>query len=836
MNKGKDILKIIAHLTTVQNLSTKRPSNQVALILNCFILLLIQKRIITRLEYLDSILGHKDNIDRLVNKNANNNIKWLYEEFVKRLIVDIDVKYLGDIIDVFLPLSNDFIENDEGDLMDAILRGFFNRYSNSTSLQPKELSLVMNYFFEGNEYKNYYNPFSGLSSLATNLPAGINYFGEEIDQSVWLLAQFRILVHNPNLKYTISLGDCIYNSASSQNYDFIAFNPPFKLRLNRNNFSHYQQDLEYFSANDASAFVIYQNFKKLKQNGKMVFITPSGFLHSGRRHEKALKKFLIENNYIETIIALPQRILNFTGIEVNIVVISKDDSKNEAVKFIDATDLFTTDSNKTNKIDSDAVIALIESNQEGEHVKNISNQTIVENNYSLAVNRYVFEPLNLTNTELSKLTKLSDVVRMLRPLRPENKEGVFIRISDLAERETTEYSKTFQDIPSRTLRSDARLLKDNSILLSLVGHYLKPTLFKGSGTSVFYPQSHMIAVQVDEEYVDTDYLILELRKDYVQKQLKQKSTGAGMPRISRNELMQIQIVLPSLEEQRQKKYNYQESIIDAQKNRLQNLIDEFGIDVADENSFLRHKISGTLRNMRGSFSKLKHIIENQVIKDLPELYTYKANPKLPATFLDYLNRIERDLKAMHNSVQAVGKELNLQEIQLQPINLLSYMKDYIDDIKNRAVKNFTINLNLDEQQLKSENIKEIIIQGDKEILHQIFDNIIENAENHAFSNADSKENKIQVEFLYDFEEQEVQIDFTNTGNPLPKDYAFEEFIRRGSKSGENAGNGIGGWFIYQVMKRHKGKLSITDETGPEGGISDEYATTIELTFPIQIKL
>lgn len=834
MNNNNDILKILAQLSTVQNLRVSKIDKQKALILNCFLLLLKKNLIISKNQYLDSISGHKETIDYLIIKHGDTNIKWLYDEFLKRIITETDIKYLGDIIDVFLPLKTDFLNRSAGQLVDAILSGYFNRFSGSTSMQPKELSTIMNHFLSGKKYKSYYNPFSGLSSLATNLPEDINYFGEEIVEPVWLLSQLRVLIHNPKLNFKIGQNDCIYNSVSNLHYDFIAFNPPFKLRLEKNKLTNYNSNSEYFATNDASAFIISENFKKLNKNGRMVFVIPSGFLHSNRKSERALKKFLIENNYIESIIALPQRILSFTGIEVNIVVLTKNASKLESVKFIDATESFKRDSNKMNSIDSETVISLIKSSQENDLVKYIPNQVVKENDYSLAVNRYVFEPLDLTLEQQNNLVKLKDIVSILRSSRSNEKEGIFIRVSDLSDKETTDYSKTFQEVLPRALRSDARLLENNNILLSLIGNRLKPTLFKVSNKPVYYPQGHMIAAQVNEELVDVDYLILELRKDYVQKQIKQKSRGAGMPRISRNELMQIQLVLPTLEEQHRKKYSYQESIIDEQKEKLQTLINEFGIDVADENSFLRHKISGTLRNMRGSFSKLKQIVEEQVVKDLPELYTFKANPKLPATFLDYLNRIERDLKAMHNSVQAVGKELNLQEIQLQPIHLLSYMKDYVDDIKNRAVKNFSINVNLDLEQLKTENIKDIIIQGDKETLHQIFDNIIENAEKHAFTNNQISENKIEIELLYDFEEQEVQIDFTNTGHPLPENYSFEEFTRRGSKSGINAGSGLGGWFVYQVMKRHNGRFGFTDETGPEG-IKGDYATTIELTFPIQVK-
>ncbi|PWS22293.1 hypothetical protein DKP78_19145, partial [Enterococcus faecium] len=89
-------------------------------------------------------------------------------------------------------------------------------------------------------------------------------------------------------------------------------------------------------------------------------------------------------------------------------------------------------------------------------------------------------------------------------------------------------------------------------------------------------------------------------------------------------------------------------------------------------------------------------------------------------------------------------------------------------------------------------------------------------------------------FLYDFEDERVQLDITNSGRPLPEDYSHEAFIRKGSSTGRNAGEGTGGWFINEVMKRHNGHFGFTDETGPEG-VGGEFVTSIELTFSIILK-
>ncbi|WP_417371224.1 N-6 DNA methylase [Gelidibacter japonicus] len=835
MAEKKAILQILVSLKTVQNLRASNIEKNEALLLYCFLLLLAKEQVVLHHEYLDDLSGVKETINEKIKNVDGNNIKLLYNNYIESIIEKVHLRYLQALLDVFLPLEANFLKENSGQLVDSILSMNFDRFSGSDSMQPEELTEIMNYYLSGNNYKSYFNPFSGLSSLAINLSNKINYFGEELIEQNWLLGQIRILIHNSDLKSKLVIGDSIYNSNSSRFYDFIAFNPPFKLRLDKSRLSSKQKKSKYLEYYDASTFIISENFKKLNKNGKMVFVIPNGFLYSNSRANKALKKYLIENNYLESIIALPQRILRFTGIQVNVVILSKDSLKKEHVKFIDATELVVDKNDKLNIIDTNAIISLIQSDKENHLVRYVSNRTIVQNQFNLAVIRYVHEPLELSAAQQDNLVTLRNVIQPQNPLPSAEKEGIFIKVSDLADKSTTDYSKTFKNLLPRTLRKEARILEKNSILLSLIGHNLKPTIFNVSDKNVYYPSNHIIAFEVNEDIIDIDYLVLELRKDYVIKQIKQRSRGTGMPRISKNDLFQIELVVPSLDEQRQKKYQYQESIIDAQTNKLQALIEEFGIDVADENSFLRHKISGTLKNIRGSFNKLKDIIDNQIFDYLPHVYELKANPKLDATLYDYIHRLDRDIKSVHRAVKSVGVELTLQDIKLETLDFIRFIEGYVKEVENRPNCNFQISIDIDEEAIKESQIKEINFEGDKELLHQVFDNIIENAERHAFSMEKDK-NKIIVHLLYDFENLELQLDFTNTGNPLPENYSLEAFTRKGSTSGENAGNGIGGWFMNEVMKLHGGKFGFTDETGPEGGIDDTYATTIELTFPIELKL
>jgi len=118
----------------------------------------------------------------------------------------------------------------------------------------------------------------------------------------------------------------------------------------------------------------------------------------------------------------------------------------------------------------------------------------------------------------------------------------------------------------------------------------------------------------------------------------------------------------------------------------------------------------------------------------------------------------------------------------------------------------------------------------RELLFQAFDNIIENAERHAFS--DNRKNEIIVFANFDFTKMVIEVSFSNNGIPVPKDFTFEKFARKGNKTSSNGGKGIGGWIIHEVIKKHNGNLSISYST--EGRI--KFKTRIILEFPIEIKI
>lgn len=829
---SKEYQRIFLELRTLRNLYQSNVSEEDLLVVQSFLTLLRKEGLLLKSESNLSAINYKLRIKECVDESENDQIKELYYNHIKSMCDSIRKTYIGPLYDVYLKISDYFIDNYAQEFIDQEIKTAISsrRVNAGDAMQPMELTALLNSFCDKENTVDYYNPFAGLASLSLILPKHIDYRGEELFPFPWLLGKLRMLVYDRPKTWQFEKTDSFaewLKHEEEELYDFICFNPPFNMSYS-NQYKELFKHNKYLNPQNANSLIISECFKLLRPGGKMVFLMTTGFLSSSSVKDKQLKRDLVENGHVEKIIALPSKILNHTNISVNIIVVTKSDVKQNEVEFIDASDKFNKEDGKLHTIQLIETLQLIE-DESSKLKRKIVIDEIASNDYNLSVNRYVFEDLGLNVEEKKSLVKLKNLIKPISRKRAEVPEGKFVRIRDLADN-TVDYIKSFNDLEEIELRPYVNLLENDTLLVATTWKSLKPTLFQGDSGNIFYDSSTILASKVDETIIDKEYLILELQKEYVQSQIEQRRTGTAVTRISRKDFLDIEIVVPTLEVQNKRKYSFKEAIIKEHQDKFKELMQEYGIDVADENSFLRHKIAGTLKNLRGSFTKLKNIIDNQIANKLPEVYNFKVDERLDSNFLDYLNRMERDLNSILGSVQAAGIELSLHEKKLETINFLKFIENYVTEVQNRKDLEFNISLQHDEDALREYKVKEVNIRGNKELLHQAFDNIIENAERHAFVH--DRNNIIQVYIRFDFSAMNLVVEFANNGIQLPKAFSVEKFLRKGSKSNLKGGNGMGGWMIHEIMKKHNGNLSITDYSNSE----IEIITGVLLTFPIEIKV
>lgn len=817
----------MAKFQSLDNTYKSKLDEQDTLILKCFLLVLKSKNLL-KVDDADKIQNYW-NEDLILH-----DLKSIYLEDIQKIIQKTSAKYFHSL----LKLIQNFKEEETKDIFEYLLSDYF--YSKTKSygageLQPEELTEVMNFFLPKENNKSVYNPFAGIASFAINTPQTLNYRGEELFHFNYQLGKLRMIINDCPDSFNYENVNSIksWNYSPKGIYDYITYNPPLNLKLDPSYFNTLQS--EYKKTNN---LIISETFKLLKENGKMVFICANNFLFSNLKEDIKLKKKLVDENNLEAIIALPSRVLQSTAIQINIVVASK--RKNNHILFIDASELYKKYNPKSIILDSEKIIKLIDQKDNTEFSRLIDKTKIIENDFQLNVTRYVFEDLETNFEKGWKIMSLKDLIKPIElPKYADVNLGKLVGYRDLSDNRF-HFRTSFSEVEIKEINKNVYKLKSNTLLLARTGLSLKPTYFTSNSEPIYYSPQDIFAFEINEKLIQPEYLVLEFEKESFKRKLNRGFSFSIIHNLNKKSFLNIQISVPSIEEQDSIRYNLKEDVLKRKQEELINLSQEYGINVADENSFLRHQIAGRLKNIRGAFFSLKTIIEEQVNVQLPDLYEFKKEEKLPNTFKTYMDIIERDLASINNSVKSVGTSIEILESNAEKINLINFVSDYLGELEGRSKNNFIIDLNIDETLLNESNIKGIFINGDRDLLTKMLDNVIDNIEKHGFQNSPVHKRRIAIEFMYDFENNNVQIDFANTGNPLPENLDYETFIRKGSALGENAGDGTGVNFIYEVMKKHNGKFGFTDETDVEGVNMErdinEIVTSIELTFPITVEL
>src|SRR5699024_8632132 len=149
---------------------------------------------------------------------------------------------------------------------------------------------------------------------------------------------------------------------------------------------------------------------------------PGVFYRGGA--EKKIREYLVDNNYVETVIALAPNLFFGTSIAVNILVLSKNKTENKT-QFIDASgdDFFkkATNNNVLEDPHNQRIMEIFDKKEEVEYVATtVDNQKIAENDYNLSVTSYVEMEDTREKIDIDELNKeIAETVAKIDQLRGE---------------------------------------------------------------------------------------------------------------------------------------------------------------------------------------------------------------------------------------------------------------------------------------------------------------------------------------------------------------------------------------------------------------------------------
>ncbi|MGO0307479.1 type I restriction-modification system subunit M [Endozoicomonas acroporae] len=251
-----------------------------------------------------------------------------------------------------------------------------------------------------------YDPAAGSGSLLLQAKKQFDehvieegFFGQEINHTTYNLARMNMFLHNINYdKFNMQLGNTLTDPhfGDDKPFDAIVSNPPYSVKWIGSDDPTLINDDRFAPAGVLApkskadfAFVMH-TLNYLSAKGRAAIVCFPGIFYRGGAEQK-IRQYLVDNNYVETVIALAPNLFFGTTIAVNILVLSKHKT-NTDTQFIDASGLFTKGTNNNLLTDEHIaeILKVFEKKGDIAHLaKTESFATIAENSYNLSVSSYV---------------------------------------------------------------------------------------------------------------------------------------------------------------------------------------------------------------------------------------------------------------------------------------------------------------------------------------------------------------------------------------------------------------------------------------------------------------
>lgn len=302
---------------------------------------------------------------------------------------------------------------------------------------PQEVSeLLAKITIHGKKQVNkVYDPACGSGSLLLQFAKVLGrenvrqgFYGQEINLTTYNLCRINMFLHDINYeKFDITHGDTLVDPKhwDDEPFDAIVSNPPYSIAWEWDASPILINDPRFSPAGVLApkskadlAFTMHM-LSFLSTSGTCAIVEFPGVLYRGGA-EKKIRKYLIDNNYIESVIQLPADLFFWTSIATCIITLRKSKSDNKTL-FIDASGEVIRWGNKNKLSDTNIsnILDYYAAREDKEYIaKLVDNADIAENDYNIAVSSYVEQKddreeidIDKLNAEIAQIVEKQDILR-----------------------------------------------------------------------------------------------------------------------------------------------------------------------------------------------------------------------------------------------------------------------------------------------------------------------------------------------------------------------------------------------------------------------------------------
>ena len=351
------------------------------------------------------------------------------EKLVKLLngVADMKLRYKDNTIDAF------------GDAYEYLMSMYASNAGKSVGefFTPQEVSeLLTRIAVVGKtEVNKVYDPACGSGSLLLkaarilgkeNIRQG--FFGQEINLTTYNLCRINMFLHDIGYdKFNIANEDTLISPQhwDDEPFEVIVSNPPYSIKWAGDENPLLINDPRFSPAgvlapkSKADLAFIMHSLSWLATNGTAAIVCFPGIMYRGGA-EKKIRKYLVDNNFIDCIIQLPSNLFYGTSIATCIMVLKKNKADNK-VLFIDASGecVKVTNNNRLTEENIAAIVDEFAFREEKPHFAHLAEYgEVVENEYNLSVSTYVEAKDTREKVDIEKLNaEIAEIVEKENELR-----------------------------------------------------------------------------------------------------------------------------------------------------------------------------------------------------------------------------------------------------------------------------------------------------------------------------------------------------------------------------------------------------------------------------------
>lgn len=259
------------------------------------------------------------------------------------------------------------------------------------------------------------------------------FYGQEINLTTYNLCRINMFLHDIDYnKFNIACEDTLVSPQhwDDEPFEVIVSNPPYSIKWAGDDNAVLINDPRYSPAgvlapkSKADFAFIMHSLAWLSTNGTASIVCFPGILYRGGAEQK-IRKYLIDNNFVDCIIQLPDNLFFGTSIATCIMVLKKS-KKDNSTLFIDATNecVKVTNNNKLTDLNIENIVKIFTGRKDIDYIaKLVSNKEIAENDYNLSVSTYVEKKDTREKIDIDVLNKeIEEIVEREKILRDEIKK------------------------------------------------------------------------------------------------------------------------------------------------------------------------------------------------------------------------------------------------------------------------------------------------------------------------------------------------------------------------------------------------------------------------------